>query len=120
MIKKILLVDDSALSRRLMKKALRQIANLQIIEVSDSLVVLETFLHESPDLILLDLTMEGINGLELLAKIKELNPNQKVIIASADIQKATIEEAMQKGAFGYITKPFNEAEIIQKVESALK
>lgn len=103
-----------------MKRIIQQVADCTIVEVSDSLVALETIIAEAPDLILLDLNMQGINGMDLLTSIKQVNPNQKVIIASADIQKATIEEAFQKGAMDYITKPFNDKEILQKVESALK
>lgn len=120
MSKKILIVDDSALSRKLMKKILQQVSDCQLVEVSDSLVAFETILAELPDLVLLDLNMEGINGLELLTSIKQVQPNLKVMIASADIQKATIDEAIQKGALDYITKPFNDKEILTKVENALK
>ncbi len=51
-------------------------------------------------------------GLDVLEKMKELDPNVKVIIASADIQKQTKDLAIEKGAFAFINKPFNEEEIL--------
>lgn len=114
-----MIIDDSALSRRIMHKILSTIEGVDIIEVGDPLLALEACTNHMPDLVLLDLNMEGITGMELLVMLHELNPSIKVIIASADIQKATIDEAMGHGAIDYITKPFNEAEITQKVKNVL-
>jgi len=120
MSKKVMIIDDSALSRRIMHKILSTIEGVDIIEVSDPLMAIETCVNQMPDLVLLDLNMEGLTGMELLVRLHELNPSLRVIIASADIQKATIQEAMNHGAIDYITKPFNDADIIEKVLITLK
>lgn len=109
---KILLIDDSSLARRLLRKILEK-ENHEIIEAGSGMEGLEKFYLEKPDIVFLDLTMEGIYGLDVLEKIKEIDPFAKVIVASADIQKQTKELAFEKGAFAFINKPFNEIEILE-------
>lgn len=108
---KVLIIDDSSLARRLLRKIIEK-KNFEIIEAGSGIEGIEKFYLEKPDLVFLDLTMEGMYGLDVLEKIKELNPSAKVIIASADIQKQTKDLAIEKGAFAFINKPFNEEEIL--------
>jgi two-component system chemotaxis response regulator CheY len=108
---KVLIIDDSSLARRLLRKIIEK-KNFEIIEAGSGIEGIEKFYLEKPDLVFLDLTMEGMYGLDVLEKIKELNPNAKVVIASADIQKQTKDLAIEKGAFAFINKPFNEEEIL--------
>ncbi|MCS7202680.1 MAG: response regulator [Dictyoglomus sp.] len=108
---KILLIDDSSLARRLLRKILEK-ENHEIIEAGSGMEGLEKYYLEKPDVVFLDLTMEGLYGLDVLEKIKEIDPSAKVIVASADIQKQTKNLALEKGAFAFINKPFNEEEIL--------
>lgn len=104
---KILIVDDSALARRILRQALESDGH-EVLEAKDGPTALERFAQERPDLVLLDLVMEGMTGLETLQKIREMAPDARVIIATADIQRATRAEAESAGARGYITKPFKQ------------
>jgi len=113
---KILIIDDSALSRRVMRKILIE-AGHEVVEATDGFSALELFTIEHPQLVLLDLTMPGINGLDVLKQLKAIAPSAKVVIASADVQNLTKDLARQYGADGFINKPFVEEEVLEVVAS---
>jgi two-component system chemotaxis response regulator CheY len=69
--------------------------------------------------VFLDMVMEGMYGMEVLRKILELHPEAKVVVATADIQKATREEVQNAGAVGIINKPFNQQEINRVLNAVL-
>jgi len=115
---KILIVDDSALSRRLMRRILES-AGHQVLEAPDGVVALESYFLERPDLVALDLTMTGMYGLDVLARLRELDGAARVVIASADIQSFTRELAMQGGARGFITKPLTAEQVLPVIAAAL-
>jgi len=108
---KILIIDDSSLARRLLRKILEK-ENHEILEAGTGIEGIEKYYLEKPDLVFLDLLMEGMNGLEVLEKLKEVDPSAKIVIASADIQKKTKDLAFEKGAIYFVNKPYNEEEII--------
>jgi two-component system chemotaxis response regulator CheY len=105
MMAKILVVDDSGMSRRTLRKILEP-AGHQVIEAEDGAVALERYFLDKPDLIFLDLTMTGMYGIDVLNKLREMNPQVRVIIASADIQSSTREMVEAGGASAFINKPF--------------
>ncbi|HLN22283.1 MAG TPA: response regulator [Bacteroidales bacterium] len=115
---KILIIDDSSLSRRLLRKILEE-ASYEVIEASDGYSALEVFTFEEPQLVMLDLTMPGINGFEVLKQLKRINPAVKVIVASADVQSMTRDQAFREGADGFINKPFVTTEITELVQTIL-
>ncbi len=94
-------------------------AGHRVIEAADGVAGLESYFLERPDLVLLDLTMPGMYGLEVLKKLHELDPTARVLIASADIQSFTQEMALQAGAIGFITKPFVNAPVLSAIAAAL-
>jgi two-component system, chemotaxis family, chemotaxis protein CheY len=106
---KILLIDDSNLSRKLLRRALGE--NYNYIEAEDGMSGIEKYYLEKPDLVILDLTMPGINGLDVLARLKEFDPKSKVIIGSADIQEETRRLAEEMGALAFLNKPFSEENV---------
>jgi two-component system chemotaxis response regulator CheY len=115
---KILLIDDSALSRNMLKRAL---GNEYIyIEAADGMSGLESYFLEKPDLVILDLTMPGINGLDVLAKLREMDPHARILIGTADIQDISRKQAEDLGAMGFIVKPFNSEAIQDIVKRALE
>lgn len=115
---KILIVDDSALSRRLLRRIVES-AGHQVIEAPDGVVALESYFLERPDLVMLDLTMTGMYGLDVLARLRELDPAARVIMASADIQSSTRELSLQGGARDFINKPFAPAQVLPAIAAAL-
>ncbi|MEJ5303337.1 MAG: response regulator [Bacteroidales bacterium] len=113
-MKKILIIDDSSLSRKILKRMIGE-ENFVFVEAGDGESALIVFEEEHPDLVLLDLNMSGMSGLEVLRKIRNLDPQAKIIIGSADIQQATIDELMEAGAIAYITKPFKQEQLIETI-----
>ena len=118
MSQKILIVDDSALSRRTLRRIL-ETAGYEAVEADDGMNALEMYFLEKPSLVLLDLVMKGMYGLEVLAKLREMDPKAMVVVASADIQSSTRNMADEAGALGFIHKPFVPEQVISAVEAAL-
>jgi two-component system chemotaxis response regulator CheY len=101
---KILVVDDSGLARRLVRKILEELGH-EVEEVSDGTQALERYVLNHHDAVVLDLLMHGMYGLEVLQKLKELNPDLPVIVVTADIQRTTREMVKGAGAVAMVNKP---------------
>lgn len=115
---KILIVDDSSLARRTMRQILEAEGHT-VEEATDGSQALERYYIHRHDLVLLDMVMNGMYGLEVLAKMRELNPEVRVIVATADIQASTREQVRQAGAAGFINKPLNRKQLTDVVAAAL-
>ena len=115
---KILIVDDSGFARRTLRQMLES-AGHTVEEAANGNDALERYFLKRPDLVLLDIVMEGMTGLEVLPRIKELDPEARVIVASADVQSSTRAEAQAAGAIGFINKPFVREQVIQTVSNVL-
>jgi two-component system, chemotaxis family, chemotaxis protein CheY len=115
---KVLVVDDSALSRRTLRRILESVG-YDVVEANDGMTALEMYFLDKPDLVLLDLVMKGMYGIDVLVKLRELDPKAQVVIASADIQSATRKMVDEAGALGFINKPFVSEQVIATVEAAL-
>jgi two-component system chemotaxis response regulator CheY len=118
MTQKILIVDDSALSRRTLRRILES-AGYEIVEADDGMTALEVYFLEKPSLVLLDLVMKGMYGLDVLAKLREMDPKALVVVASADIQSSTRKMSEEAGSLAFINKPFVSEQVIAEVEAAL-
>jgi len=118
MPEKILVVDDSALSRRTLRRILES-AGYSVVEAEEGMTALELYFIEKPRAVLLDLVMKGMYGLDVLSKLREMDGDARVIIASADIQSSTRQLAEEAGACAVINKPLVAAEVIQALEQAL-
>jgi two-component system chemotaxis response regulator CheY len=115
---KVLLVDDSSLARRSTRRVLEQ-AGYTVVEAEDGLSALERFALEKPDLVLLDLVMAGMYGLDVLAKLREMDPDARVVVMSADVQTSSRDMVQSAGASGFINKPAAPAAVIDMVERVL-
>jgi len=118
MSQKILIVDDSALSRRTLRRILES-AGYEVVEADDGMTALELYFLEKPSLVLLDLVMKGMYGLDVLVKLREMDPKALVVVASADIQSSTRKLVDEAGALAFINKPFVSEQVIAAVEAAL-
>jgi two-component system chemotaxis response regulator CheY len=116
---KVLLVDDSGLARRGTRRVLEE-AGYTVVEAEDGLSALERFSVEKPDVVLLDLVMKGMYGLDFLAKLRELDPAARVIVVSADIQTSSRDMVQAGGAAGFINKPPAPGQVVAMVEQVLK
>jgi two-component system, chemotaxis family, chemotaxis protein CheY len=118
MKQRILIVDDSALSRRTLRQILEP-EGYDVVEAEDGLIALERYFLEKPDVVLLDLVMKGMYGLEVLTKLRELDAGAKVVVVSADIQTSSKELVEQAGAKAFVNKPFDRAEILRALSGVL-
>ena len=116
---KILIVDDSSMSRRIVRSYLES-AGHEVTEASDGVAALDRYSLEKPDLVLLDLVMAGMGGLEVLQKLRESDSQARVIVATADIQISTREMAAQAGSRGFLNKPIRREELLSAVDSGLE
>lgn len=116
---KILIIDDSALSRRMLRGILES-AGHDVLDAEDGISGLERYFLEKPDLVTLDLTMKDMYGLDVLVRIREMDPGANVLIASADIQSSTHAMVKEAGAAGFIGKPFVAEAVLEKIADALK
>jgi two-component system chemotaxis response regulator CheY len=115
---KILLVDDSGMARRGVRQMLES-AGYDVVEAEDGLVALERYFLDKPDLVLLDLVMKGMNGLDVLTKLHQLDADVRVIVVSADVQDSSRELAATGGAAGFLNKPVDRAGLLTAVAKVL-
>src|SRR5687768_8794146 len=106
------------MSRRMMRHILQSDGN-EVIEAEEGAVGLEKYFLEKPDLVFLDLTMKDMYGLDVLEKLRELDPSARVIIASADIQEMTRELVEKAGADAFINKPLTQEKVLQALNDVL-
>ena len=116
---KILLVDDSALARRSVRQMLEG-GGYEVVEAEDGLIALERYFLEKPDLVVLDLVMNGMMGLDVLQKLHEMDPKVLAIVVSADIQQSSREMAVAGGARDFLNKPVDRASLLSAVSRALE
>jgi len=111
----ILVVDDAAFMRMMIKDILSR-NNLTVCgEAENGAIAVEKFVELKPDLVILDITMPEMSGVEALKKIKEIDSNANVIMCSALGQQEMVMEAIQLGAKDFIVKPFQESKLVQAV-----
>lgn len=113
---KILLVDDSTFARNNIKRILGD--QYEYFDAGDGLSGLEAYFMHKPNLVILDITMPGTNGLEVLEQILMLDPGAQVIVCSADIQDYSRNRAGELGAMAFIGKPVT-PENLQPVVDAI-
>ena len=114
---RILLVDDHALVRAGMKSLLREIEGVEVVaEASDGAEALRLALRERPDVVLMDIAMKGMNGLDAAARLREQLPAARVIVLSMHTSEEYVLLALRAGAAGYLIKDSATAEL----ELALK
>jgi two-component system chemotaxis response regulator CheY len=115
----ILIVDDSNLSRKTCRRIL-EAGGYRVTDVADGLSALERYALDRPDLVLLDVTMAEMSGLEVLRQLRMLDPAARVVMATADVQNSTRELAMEGGAIAFVTKPLVADVVLQAVAAALE
>ena len=115
---KILIVDDSAYARRV-HRAILERAGHEVIEVATGTGAIESCMLEKPDVVLLDLSMEDLGGLEVLQTLKDMKAAARVIVVSADVQRSTEQTVMAKGAARFLAKPANADQLVAAIEQTL-
>lgn len=116
---KILLVDDAAFMRKVIKDTLTKNGYTDLYEAVDGADAVEKFTEINPDLVIMDITMPNMDGLQALKKIKEADAGAKVVMCTAMGQESMVVDAIKSGARDFIVKPFNSERIVQTVNAVL-
>lgn len=119
MAQKILIVDDAAFMRMMIKDILIKNSFEIAEEAADGAEAIEKFKETAPDLVMMDITMPEMDGITALKEIKKLDANAKVIMCSAMGQQAMVIDAIQAGAKDFIVKPFQAERVIEAIQKAL-
>jgi two-component system chemotaxis response regulator CheY len=114
----IMIVDDSNYTRRTHRRMVEADGHL-VHEASTGMAAIEGFFVHRPDLVLLDLTMEDMGGMEILERLRELDAGARVIVVSADVQRSTAQLVASSGALAFLGKPVSADGLRAAVRQAL-
>lgn len=115
---KILLVDDDPDVRKILRGILEPMC--EVLEAGDGTAALDLLGREKPALMLLDLTMPGLSGMEVLTRAPEVHPKVIVVMLTGRADVSQARAALELGARAYITKPFDPMEIRDEVSRLLE
>ncbi|MBO6299362.1 MAG: response regulator [Lachnospiraceae bacterium] len=116
---RVLIVDDSRMSRQMLRNILEKDGYRVVMEASNGLEGLAAYMKCKPDLVTLDITMPEMDGLEALEKILAYDPKANAIMITAAGQQDKLMRALRAGAKYFISKPFNEDEILANIRKVL-
>ncbi len=119
MAKNILICEDAAFMRMMIKDILTKNGYNIAGEAENGAKAVEKYNETKPDLVLMDITMPEMDGIQALKKIKEGDPNATVIMCSAMGQQAMVIEAIQSGAKDFIVKPFQAERVLEAVKKVV-
>ena len=119
MAKNILICDDAAFMRMMIKDILTKNGYNVAGEAENGAKAVEKYAELKPDLVLMDITMPEMDGIEALKKIKASDPSASVIMCSAMGQQAMVIESIQAGAKDFIVKPFQADRVIEAVKKVV-
>ena len=119
MAKKVLIVDDAAFMRMMIKDILTKSGYEVVGEADNGVKAVEKYKELTPDLVLMDITMPEMNGIDAVKTIKELDPGAKIVMCSAMGQQAMVIESIQAGARDFIVKPFQADRVLEAVRKVI-
>jgi len=119
MAKRILVVDDAAFMRMMIKNILIKYGYEIVGEAENGLVAIRLYKELRPDLVTMDITMPEMDGIQSTKAILAQDPGAVIVVVSAMGQQAMVMEAIQAGAKDFIVKPFQQERILQAIERVL-
>ena len=115
-----MIVDDSNIIRRKIERSQHD-QNFQVVATaSNGVEAIVKFKDTLPDVLTMDLTMPEMDGIECIASINSIKPETRILVVSALSDKATGIEALQKGAQGFLCKPFTEDELCSALDEIME
>ncbi|HHY77121.1 MAG TPA: response regulator [Clostridiales bacterium] len=115
----ILIVDDATFMRMMIKDVLVKNGFTIAGEAENGAKAVDKYKELNPDLVIMDITMPEVDGIQAVREIKKIDPSAKIIMCSAMGQQAMVIEAIQAGAKDFIVKPFQAERIIEAVKKVL-
>lgn len=111
---KVLITDDEAHIRKFVGLVLKRLGQPVIFEAANGQIALDLYQREKPDLVLLDVNMPVLDGVETLAKLKQIDPDAVVVMLTSLANRQTVEECARLGALDYIRKDLPRDEMISQ------
>src|SRR6188472_3423352 len=116
---KLMIVDDSNVMRRRIERS-QQVDRLEVVGLaSNGFEALELFRRTNPDVVTMDITMPEMDGIECVGRLVRMKPHVLILVVSALADKATAVEAMEKGANGFLNKPFTDRQLNDALEELI-
>jgi two-component system, chemotaxis family, chemotaxis protein CheY len=117
---KLMIVDDSNLMRRRIERS-QQFEELQLVgTAADGVEALELFKKTDPDVVTMDITMPHMDGIECIERLVAMKPAVRILVVSALADKATAVEAMERGANGFLNKPFTDRQLNEAIAELMR
>ncbi len=116
---KILIVDDAIFMRKVIRDLLATHNYTDVIEAKDGAEAVEMYDEHRPDLVIMDITMPTLDGIETVKEIQKLNKDAKILMCSAMGQEMMVREALKHGAKDFVVKPFKPERVITAVDKLL-
>jgi two-component system chemotaxis response regulator CheY len=117
---KLMIVDDSNIMRRRIERS-QQFEELELVGTAGNGVeAIELFKRTDPDVVTMDLTMPRMDGIECIRRLVALKPEVRILVVSALADKATAVEAMEKGANGFLNKPFTDRQLNEAIAELMR
>ena len=117
---KLMIVDDSNIMRRRIERS-QQFEELELVGTAcNGLEAIEMFRKMDPDVVTMDLTMPQMDGIECIENIVKIKPAVRILVISALADKATAVEAMEKGANGFLNKPFTDRQLNEAIAELIR
>ncbi len=119
MSKRVLVVDDASFMRMMVKEILTKNGYEVAGEAENGQKAIEKYSELNPDLVIMDITMPEVDGIEAVKRIKQNDANAKIVMCSAMGQQAMVIEAIQAGAKDFIVKPFQADRVLEAVKKVI-
>ncbi len=119
MSKRVLITDDAAFMRMMIKNILTKNGYDVVGEAENGAIALQMYKELKPDLVTMDITMPEMDGIQGVKAIRTVDPNANIVMCSAMGQQSMVMEAIQAGAKDFIVKPFQQDRILQAIERVL-
>ena len=117
---KLMIVDDSNLMRRRIERS-QQFEELHLVgTAADGVEALDLFRRTDPDVVTMDITMPHMDGIECIARLVAMKPAIRILGVSALADKATAVEAMERGANGFLNKPFTDRQLNEAIAELMR
>lgn len=116
---RVLIVDDAAFMRMTIQRIIEAEDHTMVAEAGNGVEAIEKFMETKPDVVILDISMPEMNGIETLKRLKVLEPAAKIIICSAIGYQDLLAQAIECGAAEFILKPFEKEQLIKAIEKVM-
>ena len=116
--RRALVVDDTAIMRVIVSRILRD-AHYDVVEASNGAEAIQAFFREKPDVVLMDLNMEGIDGTAAIRGILQIDKDARIVVISATSDAHIVLNLLRLGAKRYVTKPFTQEKLLDAINAAL-